>query len=368
MKISFAKGKREVAWLLVFAVIGQSAVFHGTGSDGIRLVNAAEKKGNVTREYSKTWSEPVIEVKENDCQKEGTDVSEVDWNTEILFADGDSEQSVTRNVSFVNCAPEQMKTRWVSSDKSVITDKGKVTRQKKDKKVTITANVRYKGKNYRKKFSLVVKRKNTIDVNSLEDYSLDQIDQMNKEDEYYSVDMNEFGYVCDIYGTYSDVKVDSWDTALMSLYNVKSLLGIGDVFGELQVRQAYTDEYGYIFKFDQIYKGVCVIDSGVTVSSDRNGKVDFLGSGYLPITNDIDIQPALTMEEAAESAAQAGYGKPEDDEMLNEDYLLVYNEAGKGRLVWMLYCLNEQTYEYYQLLVDAKTGEIIYANEITGCF
>lgn len=209
-----------------------------------------------------------------------------------------------------------------------------------------------------------MKRKNTIDVNTLEDYTLDQIDQMNKGDEYYDVCMNDSGYVMNIYGTYSDIKVESWDAALTSLYNIKSIMGLDNPFEELQVTAAYVDEAGYIFKFDQMYKGIRVIDCGVTVSADKNGTVDYLGSSYFPVSKDIYINSQITREEAGKKAEQAGYGKFIPDGEESEDgKLYIFDDNGNGRLVWFLYCTKDEWWDQYIVLVDAKTGEIVYADE-----
>ena len=370
--ISSYRGKRKTAWLLlVLALTSQNMVSCGAkDSEGmtqmVGKVKAAETE-------PRAEESPVIEVKESDREKEGTDVSRVAEITEIEFARGDQDKSVTRDVRFVNHAPEEMDTSWTSADESVITNEGKVTRQEKDKTVTITADVSYNGKKYRKNFTLTVKRKLDIDVDSLEDYSLEQLDEMNSGNkEHYEVEMNDFGCIGHMSGTYSDVKVDSWETALVSLYNIKSLLGIRDVFEELQPDGVaeWTEPSSRDYFFQQYYKGVEVWHCGVSVSHNMDGdcRADFVSSGYFPVPADMDVQPQITVEEARKKAEQAGYGKcfPHDDEDDEKDYddgkLYIVNDEGKCRLVWYITTTSnpEDVFATYDVVVDAKNGEVVY--------
>ena len=340
--------------LLVLAVTSQTMVSCGVRDDGDTLQVQAMEREKTTETES---------IPEEEYERA------LDAGIMIEFCDGDWEQSVTRDVRFVNRVPEERDVRWVSSDESVITNEGKVTRQQEDKTVTITADVsNYNGKKYRRNFSLTVKRKNTIDVNSLEDYSLEQLAEMNSGDENYEVETNESGYVSCIYGKYSDIKVDSWEEALASLYNIKSLLGIGDIAGELQPESGGIfagDSILIDYDFKQVYKGVEVWGCGITVSryTDEDGRAHIVDSSYLPIPKDMDITPGITIEEAGKKAEQAGYGKfiPGGEES-EDGKLYIINDHGTGRLVWYLLCEKDAWWDQYIVLVDAKTGEVVYAS------
>ena len=375
MKISSYTGKRKITCLLVLALTSQLAVSCGA-KDSESMTQVVEQVKTVETESTAEES-PVIEVKEIDREKEGTDISEVAGCTEIEFAQGDQDKSVTRDVRFVNHAPEEMDASWTSADESVITNEGKVTRQEEDKTVTITADVSYHGKKYRKSFTLTVKRKLDIDVNSLEDYSLEQLDEMNSGNkERYEVEMNDMGYIVRMLGTYSDVKVDSWETALASLYNIRSLLGIRDVFEELQPDGVTEDFSSWDYFFRQYYKGVEVWGCGVSVSHNMDGdsRADSVSSGYFPVPEDMDVQPQITVEEAEKRAEQAGYGKcfPYDEEDGEKDYddrkLYIVNDEGKCRLVWYITTTRDpdDIFATYEVVVDAKTGEVVYGELFTS--
>ncbi len=363
MKISSYRRKRKITCLLVLALTSQLAVSCSAKGSGGMTQAAEQAKAAETEPMSE--ESPVIEVTESDREKEGTDESRVAEEMEIEFARGDQDKSVTRDVRFVNHAPDEMDTIWASSDESVITSEGKVTRQKEDKTVTITADVGYNGKKYRKTFTLTVKRIIDIDVNSLEDYSLEQLDEMNSGNkERYEVEMNDSGYVAHIIGFYSDIKVDSWETALASLYNIRSLLGIRDVFEELQPDSVTEDSSSRDYFFRQYYKGVEVWRSGVTVSHDMDGdgRADFVSSGYFPVPGDMDVRPEITFGEASEKIEQDGYVRDMtyvDEEELEEEKLYIYDDHGTGRLVWSLIRDKKNDTEQYMVLVDAKTGRVV---------
>ena len=341
MKISSYRGKRKTAWLLLVLALASQLAVSCSAKDSDSMTQTMEQvKASETEPLAE--ESPVIEVKESDREKEGTDVAHVAEYTEIEFARGDQDKSVTRDVCFVTYNYE-MDTVWTSSDESVITNEGKVTRQKEDKTVTITADVSYNGKKYRKSFALTVKRILDMDVNSLEDYSLEQLDEMNRGNkERYKVEMNDSGYVDDITGFYSDIKVDSWETALASLYNIRSLLGIRDVFEELQPDGVTEDSSSWDYFFRQYYKGVEVRGCWVVVGhfTNRDGSASFVTSNYFPVSGDVDVRPQITFGEASEKIKQDGYVRDmtyvHDEDEPEEEKLYIYDDHGTGRLVWSL--------------------------------
>ena len=364
MKISSYGGKRKITCLLALALTSQLAVScSAKGSGG--MTQAAEQAKAVAETEPMSEESPVIEVTESDREKEGTDESRVAEEMEIEFARGDLDKSVTRDVRFVNHAQDEMDASWTSADESVITNEGKVTRHEKDKTVTITADVGYNGKKYRKTFTLTVKRILDIDVNSLEDYSLEQLDEMNSDNkDYYEVRMNDSGYVDDITGFYSDIKVDSWETALASLYNIRSLMGIRDVFEELQPDGVTEDSSSWDYFFRQYYKGVEVLGCWVSVGqfTDRHGMASFVNSNYFPVPEDMDVRPEITFGEASEKIEQDGYVRDMtyvDEEEPEEEKLYIYNDHGTGRLVWSFIRDKKNDTEQYMVLVDAKTGRVV---------
>lgn len=339
-------------WLLAVLTIAVLAIT-ACAPDGKKVTKQTRKMEQSMENIETT------QLSEEDWYMDGTDEFMVDNYTYLVFSDGDCGRTVTRDIRFASVAPPEMVIKWTSSDESVVTNEGKVTRQQKDKKVTITADIQYEGKNYQKEFPLTVKRKNTIDTDTLTDDSLEVIKPSRFTCE---VALNDSGYVKNINGKYSDIEVDSWDTAMASLYNIKSLLGIGDISKELQINSTeYGANWGYIFTFNQRYKELPVCNGWVTVESEEDGTVSGLESSYFPISGEVDTSPKITGKEAAIKAEPAGYWKdPEEDGGI----LAVYNENGKGRLVWELSCDRLDDPDVVcRILVDAKTGEVVLSEE-----
>lgn len=285
----------------------------------------------------------------------------VDSYTYLDFADGDCEQSVTGNLRFITSLPEGMKVKWTSSDKSVITNEGKVKRKKKDKKVTMTADIRYKGKKFKKKFPLVVKRKNTINKNKLKDYSLKKLKSKYPK---LKISLNASGNVKCMKGRYSDIKVDSWDTAMASLYQIKTLLGIKNISKELKILYAEYSGSEYTFVFNQMYKGIPFWEHGIVVTSNKDGRLAGVESKYLPVLKTIDTSPEITGKEAAKKAEPAGYWRePEDD----CGVLVIFHKNKKNILVWGFECERlDNPVVSVIIFVDAKTGEVVHSEEDWG--
>jgi len=108
---------------------------------------------------------------DNGDAEDEIDPSEVTEYVDIEFRNGNCAQSVLDDMRFVNYAPELLDVAWASSDESVVTNDGHVTRGEEDRTVTVTAEIQYKGKDYKKEFALTVKRKTDIDIDMLPAYT-----------------------------------------------------------------------------------------------------------------------------------------------------------------------------------------------------
>lgn len=303
----------------------------------------------------------VINNKEDD--NSDFELSNIKDYATIKYQEGNCPESVIDNVEFVNLRPDKLKIKWASSNESTISTDGTVTRGTKDTNVTVTAHINYKGNEYKNNFELTVKQKNNIKRSLLTDYSINQLDQINKNDSDYETEINDFGYIESVYGCFSNIKVDSYESALMSLYNIKSALGIKDPFSELKVKEVKYDSTGYIFKFIQMYEGMEVFDNRITVSSDENGKVDCLKSEYFPISNRINTVPKISKDDALKILKSKGYSNI----LLSNTNLLVLNYYGKCSIVWEFEGQDQNdNNKMYDILVDALTGQIDYKNKITN--
>lgn len=316
-----------------------------------------EPKNIVLSNYTPGKDDRIDETDE----KEEIDVSQITEYAAIKYKAGNCAESVVDDLEFVNFAPDDLDIKWETSDESVVKTDGTIIRGDEDKFVTITAKIEYENEVYTKTFPVTIKKINSLDANSLEDLSLSQLEKLNKDDEDYETEVSDFGYIESIYGNYSDVKVDSYETALMSLYNIKSAIGIDDPFSELQVRKVSYDETGYIFKFEQVYNGMRVFGNSLTISADENGKTDYFCSDYFPIDSEINTIPVYSRENAIDKLKQEGY----KDIVSDYEDLMILNYYGKCAIVWEFMCQKSDRWDEYEVLVDARTGDIDYINEVS---
>lgn len=130
------------------------------------------------------------------------------------------------------------------------------------------------------------------------DYDISDLEEMNKDSAYpLEVVENESGIITSIDGKFSNTLVKDEDSALQSLYGVKSLLGMTDPMSELVfvgVYESQIADYKSYF-FNQIYNGIIVYGHSVTVVARDNGEVLSLDSSYSNI--DIDTTPIWSENE-----------------------------------------------------------------------
>lgn len=288
----------------------------------------------------------------------------------IDLKNGNAYNSVVDDVRFLNAAPDEIQVTWNISHPEIIAANGTVTRPEQDTKVNITAEILFEGKEYSKEFELNVKAQNSIRKEDIEDLSVSDLNRMNKEDEDYEVEINDYGYLESVSGQFSDVKVNSYESALYSLYSVKSAMGITDPFSELKPYDTKANENGYIFKFSQTYKGIPVYGSQVVVSSDTEGQTDSFLSDYYPVDENVELEPELSFEEAVEKI-KTSYSDIDVVSETPQYYILNY--YGQCDLVWEV-CFysnagqNGLEQGEYKALIGAKDGEVKYLGSGTCSF
>lgn len=300
-------------------------------------------------------------------ETETSDVEEPELNPETVLdyvnidlKEGNTYDSVIDDITFLNAAPDDIQVTWDISDTDVISPEGEVTRQKKDVNVKIKAKILFQEKEYEKSFELTVAAVSEYERDKIRDLNIREIDEMNADEEEYESDVNDLGYLENVMGCYSDVKVDSYESALYSLYSVRSAIGITDPFSELKVFDAKSDDTGYIFKFNQMYKGIPVFGNQVVVSSDKNGKVDSLVSDYFPVDESLDVNAGMDYEQAVQKLKE----KYSDIERIEgEEELYVFNDFGTCSLVWKVGFYSGSKQDdleegQYMALVNAGDGTI----------
>ena len=287
-------------------------------------------------------------------------IYEIMNNCYIEYANGDSNKCVTRDINFV--VPEKYKkyVSWQISDSNIINYDGKIKRKNVDNNVKIKKIIIYHGEKIEKNIDITIKGKCLYSVSQLKDYSINEIEKMNSDNKDYDVEIGSLGYVQEIYGRYSDVSVDSWETALYSLYNVQTALGINDPFTELYPMSCNEDQNGYTFSFKQIHCGLDVFDRGVTISCDIDGVTTMLSSSYLPITSLIESAPSLSPLEGEKIIKKEFDGVVRSIQENPKLYMIkLIDRETIGWAYNVIVCENEERYNNYLVIVDANNSKVL---------
>ena len=163
-----------------------------------------------------------------------------------------------------------------------------------------------------------------------------------------------------IEGKFSDVKINSIESALNSLEDVKNKIGIESVQDELVASDRNNvnliEENNY-FYFDQLYKGIKVYDGGIIVRSDIDGNAKGIVNNCM-IIEDLSIKPKYSQEQIKNMLAD-NYGY--EIEYLKPELIVYCHEDNTCELAY--YCKYDKGQDAFnfedEYIVSANTVEII---------
>lgn len=163
-----------------------------------------------------------------------------------------------------------------------------------------------------------------------------------------------------IEGKFSDVKINSIESALNSLEDVKNKIGIESVQDELVASDRNNvnliEENNY-FYFEQLYKGIKVYDGGIIVRSDIDGNAKGIVNNCM-IIEDLSIKPKYSQEQIKNMLAD-NYGY--EIEYLKPELIVYCHEDNTCELAY--YCKYDKGEDAFnfedEYIVSANTVEII---------
>ncbi len=282
-------------------------------------------------------------------------------NLNIGYVFGDTKDSVTSNLILPDSS-DGATIEWSSSNTNIINQSGEVTRPSGTSEyVTLTATATSNEYSNTKEFTLYVIKNTYVDynLNYIEDLeSLELLYLYNDGDpEDLEVYLNEEGYISYISGAYSDFVVESPEEAILALHGIKTLMGVNDPKEELRWRSTTKDKYGTSFRFEQMYKNIPIYGMDIVVSVDTNGKTSSLYSSFTADIN-LNTTPAISEESVTDTLSQQGYSCEEGSS------LCVYIDDSEPKLAWNVNAIFEG--EPYTVLVDAKSGSILFTNALVA--
>ncbi|MBR1507899.1 MAG: S-layer homology domain-containing protein [Eubacterium sp.] len=233
----------------------------------------------------------------------------------VIYAPGDYEDSVINDLT-LNTEFEGVNVSWSSSDTTIVSNNGKVTRPDgANKTVTLTATVKVNQAVAKRTFTVKVIRNKNIDVNALQSYTVEDIRNINKDKKNFFIEYNnsvmetsvdeEGIYSVDcplsaINGKFSDIIIESSEDAIVALYGINEILKLDDPKSELEIACVNYSEYGTHYTFNQIFYGIEVYGRHLTLSADNYGNVTSVTSSCYSIDKyySIKSETQISVEDA----------------------------------------------------------------------
>lgn len=277
-------------------------------------------------------------------------------NLSILYADGDYYDSVINNIVLPTSYGDEehlVNISWDSSNEDVITSSGIVKRPAdNDCKVKLTANISRKDYSYKKSFDIKVIHFSDVSYSDIEDYNVIELEKINKDSEYpVEIDYNEEGTQVEfISGKFTAVKIDSLESALKSIYSVKTILGISDPQTELVWQATNHDGISLAYTFSQEYNNIPVYGRSVTVAADeKTGNSQSINSSFIATDTLIQVKTTadLSIDEVASKIGASD---------INNSYLTIYSLGNYKNSPVLAYVIRTNG---RVIVANAQNGDVI---------
>lgn len=161
---------------------------------------------------------------------------------------------------------------------------------------------------------------------------------------------------------FSDIPIKDEDSAIEAVRNCSEQLGLENALTELSCHTTSSVDNEIYYRLQQNYHGIPVYGRYVIVVASVAGESLNLISDVEDIPDDISLNAQITDQQAANSIheyAIHNWGAVYDEMTISElsdDSLVIYNQNTEARLA---YCLNIINGSYYEVIIDAQTGEIL---------
>jgi len=171
------------------------------------------------------------------------------------------------------------------------------------------------------------------------------------------ITVSENNEVSQINGTLSDTGVNTKNDALSVIDNISNLLGIDNAYLELKFESCTNSLYNDIYSFNQYYRGLEMVNSGITVIVNKETREPkFLNSSYVSDFS-IDTTPQISEYQALDIVRSncGGYSG-------SYPRLVIYtDDNGTSSLAWECNAASLTTGKVY---VDAVNGGILFEEKL----
>lgn len=169
---------------------------------------------------------------------------------------------------------------------------------------------------------------------------------------------------------FTNRKVMDEASALAAIDDVAGALGLEDVNQELEVDQVNNVLGHTYYKFQQMHMGLPVYGKSIVVAADECGQALMLSGNIAAVTEGVPVKPTVTSEEiidSVESYVLEHFSCPARSQIsvapFDADELTIFPVNDSFVLSYVIpVCFNSaQTPGYYELVVSAESGSVLYA-------
>ena len=160
-----------------------------------------------------------------------------------------------------------------------------------------------------------------------------------------------------IAGNYTDFKVDSGNDAIRALEELQDVFGMANPKEEYEISNEIEFLDNDIYRMQQYYKGLEVIDRQMVVTADKEGNIKMVSGDYEKIT-DLDVNPSIDQNRALSIVTET-YGEEIE---VDKTQLVIKFIDGTPTLCWGVKAagkFNNLDGGAYNIYINAKTEEII---------
>lgn len=304
----------------------------------------------------------------------------------IGYAEGNTPDYVSDDLTFPTSVDEVADAyiSWTTSNLSVINSNGRVTRPEANTAVTITATATLGGETASRDFEVVVIKKRSMSIEeakaTIELSDISWLQALNESDDEFFISYNESSdQVKGIDGKFTTLSIDNADDALDALQSVHTILGVSDPYEELAINKVHSSEYGTQYSFLQNYDGLKVFGRNIVASANPEGESNFVSSSFLA-TEILDTAKAsgdLTAsylqdycETVAVQYANDNHTNGSFDVRPGNTQKVIFSLGNYQNTPVVAYIVNiygydEDGYLEEDIVVSAKSGEVIYVMERT---
>lgn len=275
----------------------------------------------------------------------------------IGYASGDSAENVTRDITLPESSAG-VELSWSSSAPEIISADGKVTRpQDENAEVVMTAVAKVGDTEATKEFNLTVIAETT--TVSTRDYSVIDIQNMNGEEEAEIEYNSERTRVVSISGKFSETAVKNSEDALTAIFGIRTIAGFTNPFEELELLYSSSDEYGKIFKFNQVYSGYQVYDHIVVVAADAEGVTQSFDSDIVSASTLSGVDLTVGVEEDAAVETVKTYFDSEFEVLSKSTVIYASNDYESAPVLTYMITAggNDSEGDYSELTVFVKAAD-----------